>query len=127
MVICIGITSSLCCLKSSRTSPSNANDLFRDFLPLPSPCGNTHATQGVETLTPHLVWKYGGMSGRPTKFEHSQYLGDKRTQVVYDLDDPRTPADLIDELVASGKGATFGPDSLVEAANRNYKPFKIKN
>ena len=78
-------------------------------------------------LMPHEVWKYRGMSGRPTKFEHSQYLGDKRTQVVYDLDDPRTPSDLIDELVASGKGATFGPDSLVEAANRNYKPFKIKN
>jgi hypothetical protein len=77
-------------------------------------------------LMPHEVWKYRGMSGRPTKFEHSQYLGDKRTQVVYDLDDPRTPSDLIDELVASGKGATFGPDSLVEAANRNYKPFKIR-
>ena len=73
------------------------------------------------------LWKHGGMSGRPTKFEHSQYLGDKRTQVVYDLDDPRTPSELIDELVASGKGATFGPDSLVEAANRNYKPFKIRS
>jgi hypothetical protein len=83
--------------------------------------------RAVEMLMPHQVWKYREMSGRPTKFEHSQYLGDKRTQVVYDLDDPRTPSDLIDELVASGKGATFGPDSLVEAANRNYKPFKIKN
>ena len=67
------------------------------------------------------------MSGRPTKFEHSQYLGDKRTQVFYDLDDPRTPKDLIDELVASGKGAAFGPDSIPEARNRNYKPYKIRD
>ena len=24
---------------------------------------------------------------RPTRFEHSRWLGDKRTQVVYDVDD----------------------------------------
>lgn len=66
------------------------------------------------------------MSGRPTRFEHYRYLGDKRSQVVYDLDDPATPKEVIDELVASGKGATFGPDSLAEARNRNYRAFKIK-
>jgi hypothetical protein len=66
------------------------------------------------------------MSGRPTRFEHHRYLGDKRNQVVYDLDDPKTPKDVINELVASGQGATFGPDSLAEARNRNYKAFKIK-
>jgi hypothetical protein len=66
------------------------------------------------------------MSGRPTRFEHYQYLGDKRTQVVYDLDDPLTPKDTIEELVASGQGATFGPDSLAEARNRNYRAYKIK-
>jgi hypothetical protein len=63
------------------------------------------------------------MSGRPTRFEHYRFLGDKRTQVVYDLDDKATPKDVIDELVASGKGATFGPDTLAEARNRNYRAF----
>ena len=66
------------------------------------------------------------MSGRPTRFEHYRYLGDKRTQVVYDLDDAATPKDVIDELVNSGQGATFGPDTLPEARNRNYRAFKIK-
>lgn len=66
------------------------------------------------------------MSGRPTRFEHYRFLGDKRNQVVYDLDDAATPKDVIDELVKSGKGATFGPDTIAEARNRNYKTFKIK-
>ena len=64
------------------------------------------------------------MSRRPTRFEHNRYLGDKRTQVVYDLDDASTPAELIDELVASEMGATFGPDTLPEARNRNYRLFR---
>jgi hypothetical protein len=64
------------------------------------------------------------MSNRPSRFEHFRFLGDKRTQVVYDLDDEGTPKHLIDELVESGKGATFGPDSLPEARNRNYRLYK---
>ena len=64
------------------------------------------------------------MSGRPTRFEHNRYLGDKRNQVIYDLDDPATPKALIDELVESGKGATFGPDTLPEARNRNYRAYR---
>jgi hypothetical protein len=66
------------------------------------------------------------MSGRPTRFEHSRYLGDKRTQIVYDLDDPATPHDVIDEMVATNNAASFGPDTLAEARNRNYKAFKPK-
>jgi hypothetical protein len=66
----------------------------------------------------------GLMSGRPTRFEHNRYLGDKRSQVVYDLDDPTTPAVLIDELVESEQGATFGPDTLPEARNRNYRLYR---
>lgn len=64
------------------------------------------------------------MSNRPSRFEHNRFLGDKRTQVVYDLDDPITPADRVDELVESGQGATFGPDTLPEARNRNYRLFR---
>ena len=66
------------------------------------------------------------MSGRPSRFEHFRYLGDKRTQVVYDLDDAATPKTVIDDIVENGQGATFGPDSLAEARNRNYKAFKPK-
>ena len=66
------------------------------------------------------------MSGRPSRFEHFRFLGDKRTQVVYDLDDVDTPKVIIDDIVATGQGATFGPDSLAEARNRNYKLYKAK-
>jgi hypothetical protein len=56
---------------------------------------------------------------RPLRFEHSRYLGDKRTQLVYDLDSWTDPA-VIDDIVAAEVGATFGPDTLVEARNRGY-------
>jgi hypothetical protein len=57
---------------------------------------------------------------RPTKFEHHQYVGDKRTQVVYDLD--TAPQELVDELMEAGTYLCFGPDTLVEARNRGYRP-----
>lgn len=57
---------------------------------------------------------------RPTKFEHHRYVGDKRTQVVYDLD--TAPEDLIEELMAARTYLCFGPDTLVEASNRCYRP-----
>ena len=64
---------------------------------------------------------------RPTRFEHFQYLGDKRSQVVYDLDladgnDEVTAA--IAELLASEQFAAFGPDTLAEARNRGYHPHR---
>ena len=62
---------------------------------------------------------------RPTRFEHNRYVGDKRTQVVYDLDladsDPEASA-AVDELLASEQFAAFGPDTLAEARNRGYRP-----
>jgi hypothetical protein len=61
---------------------------------------------------------------RPTRFESFRYLGDKRTQVVYDLDavDEADLGDVIDELMASEQFAAFGPDTLAEARNRGYHP-----
>jgi hypothetical protein len=61
---------------------------------------------------------------RPVRFEHFRYLGDKRTQVVYDLDvvDDAELGDVIDELMASEQFAAFGPDTLAEARNRGYRP-----
>jgi hypothetical protein len=56
---------------------------------------------------------------RPTKFEHSRFLGDKRTQLVYDLDEWSEEA-VINDIVEAGVGLAFGPDSLAEARNRGY-------
>jgi hypothetical protein len=60
---------------------------------------------------------------RPGRFEDHRYLGDKRTQVVYDLDnvDEAGLADAIAELMASERFAAFGPDTLAEARNRGYR------
>ncbi len=68
---------------------------------------------------------------RPTKFEHNRWVGDRRTQVVYDVDNLQDPS-LIDELLTTGdvEGLSgppytcFGPDTLAEARNRGYKPYK---
>lgn len=61
---------------------------------------------------------------RPVRFEHFRWLGDKRSQVVYDLDaDDLDPA-VIDELMASEQFAAFGPDCLAEARNRGYRPWR---
>jgi hypothetical protein len=56
---------------------------------------------------------------RPTRFEHTRFLGDKRTQLVYDLDTWEDEA-VIDEIVAAEVGLCFGPDTLDEARNRGY-------
>lgn len=57
---------------------------------------------------------------RPIRFEEFRYLGDKRTQIVHDLD--HCPQDVIDELMESRQYASYGPDSLAEARNRGYHP-----
>lgn len=57
---------------------------------------------------------------RPTRFEHNQYVGDKRTQVVHDID--RCSAEVVDELMEARTYLAFGPDTLDEARNRCYKP-----
>ena len=60
------------------------------------------------------------MMERPGKFEHFRWVGDKRTQVVYDID-AVTDSALIDELMAAGTYTCFAPDTLAEARNRGYK------
>jgi hypothetical protein len=61
---------------------------------------------------------------RPVKFEHHRYVGDKRTQVVYDVD-AIEPEDehLIQELMEAETFLCFGPDELSEARNRGYRLF----
>ena len=56
---------------------------------------------------------------RPSRFAHTQFLGDKRTQFVYDLD-TWTDTEIIDEIVSNEVGICFAPDTLPEARNRGY-------
>ena len=56
---------------------------------------------------------------RPTRFEHARFVGDKRTQLVYDLDE-WDDADVVNEFVDAGVGIQFAPDTLAEARNRGY-------
>lgn len=59
---------------------------------------------------------------RPTKFEHNRYVGDKRTQVVYDLDTTDDAVEAaIAELMEAETFLCFGPDTLAEARNRGYR------
>ena len=62
---------------------------------------------------------------RPVRFEHHRYLGDKRTQVVYDVDSlEESAAPQLAELLAAETFTCFNPDTLAEAANRGYRPWK---
>jgi hypothetical protein len=68
---------------------------------------------------------------RPAKFEHTRWLGDRRTQVVYDVDNIVEP-EIIDELLSVERvdglygvpWTCFAPDTLAEARNRGYRPYK---
>lgn len=59
---------------------------------------------------------------RPAKFEHFRWVGDKRTQIVYDID-ALTDESPIEDLLSAGTYTCFAPDSLAEARNRGYRPF----
>ena len=62
---------------------------------------------------------------RPGKFEHARFVGDKRTQTVYDVD-ALTGDDTvrITELMAAGTYLCFAPDTLAEARNRGYRLYR---
>lgn len=72
-------------------------------------------------LRPARLLHIGAME-RPTRFEHHRYVGDKRTQVVYDVDAlDEADAPVFEELMASDKFICFAPDTLSEARNRGYR------
>jgi hypothetical protein len=56
---------------------------------------------------------------RPKGLEDFRFVGDKRTQIVYDLDHCED-TDAVEDLVSVEAFATFGPDSVPEARNRGY-------
>ena len=60
---------------------------------------------------------------RPLRFEHFQHVGDKRTQIVHDLDNAKD-ACAIDELMTSEQFLAISPDTIPEARNRGYKPCR---
>jgi len=64
---------------------------------------------------------YDGRMDRPTRFEHNRWLGDKRTQLVYDLDADDTDPEVIADIMAAETFLCFGPDTLAEARNRGYR------
>ena len=62
---------------------------------------------------------------RPARFEHYRYLGDKRSQIVYDVDGlAEADRPVLEELLASERFAAFGPDTLAEARNRGYRLWR---
>ncbi len=56
-------------------------------------------------------------------FEDHQFVGDKRSQVVYDVDGWNDESTL-NELLQSEQYICFGPDTLAEARNRGYRLAK---
>ena len=61
---------------------------------------------------------------RPTRFEHNQFVGDKRNQIVHDIDASQE-TEAIADLMQSEAYLCFGPDTLVEASNRGYRPCPV--
>jgi hypothetical protein len=57
---------------------------------------------------------------RPTRFEDNRWVGDKRNQIVHDVDHCTSP-EVIEELMSAGTYLCFGPDTSIEARNRGYK------
>ena len=57
---------------------------------------------------------------RPALFENNQWLGDKRTQVIHDLDGAGVSC-AIDDLLALEQVAALGPDCLAEPCNRSNR------
>lgn len=65
------------------------------------------------------------MAVRPPRFEHHRFVGDKRTQIVYDLDDSSLDQAVVDDLVGRGQALAFAPDTLAEARNRGYRLARL--
>jgi hypothetical protein len=64
---------------------------------------------------------------RPLIFEHYRYMGDKATQIVYDLDlygTDETVTAAIDKVLTSERFIAISPQTLAEARNRGYRPHR---
>ncbi|WP_419841974.1 hypothetical protein [Candidatus Poriferisodalis sp.] len=68
----------------------------------------------------------------PRELAGRRFVGDKRSQVVYDLETASDDAAVVERLVravadivATQSYATFGPDELREARNRGYRLSRL--
>ena len=68
----------------------------------------------------------------PRELAGCRFVGDKRNQVVYDMetdaDDPAVVEQLnaaVADIVSAESYATFGPDELPEARNRGYRLSRL--
>ena len=65
---------------------------------------------------------------RLSKFEHNRFVGDKRTQTVYDVGAIEEDHEhILEELVSAETYLCFGPDTLAEARNRGYKLARFQS
>ena len=81
----------------------------------PSATGPSATTSSVRLVT------------KPTALEHFRYVGDKRNQIVYDMDAMSTDERVgkaVADITAAESYATFGPDTIDEARNRGYRPLR---
>lgn len=67
--------------------------------------------------------------GRLRRFEANRYIGTRDTMRVYDCDHPDQFAALeerttADDLTARKLIQTFAPDTLPEAQNRGFRPYR---
>ena len=99
----------------------------RDWsLPLPQSSDRSsayHDGHGGRRRGPRSAARCGSPAradGTAHRFEHHRFLGDKRTQVVYDLD-TYTDEAVIADLMSAETYLCFGPDTLAEARNRGYR------
>ena len=83
----------------------------------------TRGRSGAPSSAPAVVFSAVTVAGRPARFGHVRWLGDKRSMVVHDLDAVVSACEL-DDLLASQRFASFGPDSVAEARNRGYRPCR---
>ena len=81
----------------------------------------------LRSLTPFcytFILRYSADMDKPSVFSHNRFLGDKRTQQVYDLEEVTNEEDMsviLDELLSAETFLCFSPDTLAEARNRGYR------
>lgn len=57
------------------------------------------------------------------RFAGHRWIGDKRSQVVHDIEH-LTEACALDDLLRAESFLMFAPDGLAEARNRGYRPCR---
>jgi hypothetical protein len=60
---------------------------------------------------------------RLSRFEDYRFVGNRDTQVVYDLDDADAEVtEQLEDAARRNRVTVFSPDALAEARNRGYRP-----